>query len=92
MKQKKIIESKVLIIGVGGLGSPIAIYLAAARVGIIGIVDNDIVDRTNLQRQVIHFTPDLGKSKVDSAKEKNLLLHFFLIKLKYIPNYRILTR
>ncbi|MFC2145378.1 ThiF family adenylyltransferase, partial [Actinomycetota bacterium] len=68
--QENILESKVLIIGAGGLGSPAAIYLAAAGVGTIGIVDNDVVDRTNLQRQVIHFTPDLGKLKVDSAREK----------------------
>ena len=68
--QEKIIESKVLIIGAGGLGSPAALYLAAAGVGTIGIADNDIVDRTNLHRQVIHYTPDLGKPKVDSAKEK----------------------
>jgi molybdopterin/thiamine biosynthesis adenylyltransferase len=68
--QEKILEGKVLIIGAGGLGSPVALYLAAAGVGTIGIVDNDVVDRTNLQRQVIHFTPDLGKLKVDSAKEK----------------------
>jgi len=59
-----------LIIGAGGLGSPAALYLAAAGVGTIGIADNDIVDRTNLHRQVIHYTPDLGKPKVDSAKEK----------------------
>lgn len=68
--QKKILESRVLIIGAGGLGSPAALYLAAAGVGTIGIADNDVVDRTNLQRQVIHFTPDIGKPKVDSAKEK----------------------
>jgi len=68
--QNKILESKVLIIGAGGLGSPAALYLAAAGVGTIGIVDNDIVDLTNLQRQVIHFTPDVGKPKVESAKEK----------------------
>ena len=68
--QEKLLESKVLIIGAGGFGSPVALYLAAAGVGTIGIVDNDVVDRTNLQRQVIHFTPDLGKPKVDSAKEK----------------------
>jgi len=68
--QNKILESKVLIIGAGGLGSPAALYLAAAGVGTIGIVDNDVVDLTNLQRQVIHFTPDVGKPKVESAKEK----------------------
>jgi len=68
--QEKILNSKVLIIGAGGLGAPVALYLAAAGVGTIGIIDGDVVDRTNLQRQVIHFTPDIGKAKVLSAKEK----------------------
>lgn len=68
--QEKILKGKVLIIGVGGLGSPVALYLAAAGVGTIGLVDGDVVDRSNLQRQVIHFTPDIGKPKVISAKEK----------------------
>lgn len=68
--QEKIIDGKVLIIGAGGLGAPVSLYLAAAGVGTIGIVDGDVVDRTNLQRQVIHFTPDIDKPKVESAKEK----------------------
>src|SRR3989339_723408 len=68
--QEKIMWGKVLIIGVGGLGAPAALYLAAAGVGRIGLVDGDVVDRSNLQRQVIHFTPDIGKPKVISAKEK----------------------
>jgi molybdopterin-synthase adenylyltransferase len=68
--QKKLLDGKVLIIGAGGLGSPIALYLAAAGVGTIGIADADCVDLSNLQRQVIHFTPDVGKAKVLSAKEK----------------------
>src|SRR3989339_1593834 len=68
--QSRLMESKVLIIGIGGLGSPAALYLAAAGVGRIGLVDGDVVDRSNLQRQVIHFTPDIGKPKVISAKEK----------------------
>lgn len=68
--QEKMIKGKVLIIGTGGLGAPAALYLAAAGVGTIGLVDGDVVDRTNLQRQVIHFTPDIGKPKVISAKEK----------------------
>ena len=68
--QKKILGGKVLVIGAGGLGSPAALYLAAAGGGTIGIIDGDVVDRSNLQRQVIHFTPDLNKPKVDSAKEK----------------------
>jgi molybdopterin/thiamine biosynthesis adenylyltransferase len=73
--QQKIMESKVLIIGAGGLGAPVALYLAAAGVGTIGIVDGDVVDLTNLQRQVIHFTADVNKSKVLSAKEKIELLN-----------------
>src|SRR5512136_2725086 len=68
--QQKLLDSKVLIIGAGGLGAPIALYLAAAGVGIIGIADADVVDISNLQRQVIHFTPDVGKPKVLSAAEK----------------------
>src|SRR5512138_3531413 len=68
--QKKLFAGKVLIIGAGGLGAPIALYLAAAGVGTIGIADADEVDITNLQRQVIHFTPDVGKPKVISAAEK----------------------
>lgn len=67
--QEKICNSKVLIIGVGGLGSPAAMYLAAAGVGTIGLADADDVDLTNLQRQIIHTTPDRGKPKVESAKE-----------------------
>lgn len=68
--QKKLLEGRVLIIGAGGLGSPIALYLAAAGIGTIGIADADEVDLSNLQRQVIHTTPDVGKPKVISAKEK----------------------
>lgn len=68
--QEKILNSKVLIIGTGGLGAPAALYLAAAGVGTIGLVDGDVVDISNLQRQVIHFTPDIGVLKVESAKAK----------------------
>jgi|GEM_PF-53319 molybdopterin-synthase adenylyltransferase len=68
--QVRLLESKVLIIGVGGLGSPAALYLAASGVGILGIADADEVDRTNLQRQILHFTPDIGRPKVESAAEK----------------------
>ncbi len=67
--QKKLLNAKVLIIGAGGLGAPAAMYLAAAGVGTIGIVDADEVDLSNLQRQIIHATKDLGKPKVQSAKE-----------------------
>lgn len=67
--QKKLLNAKVLIIGAGGLGAPAALYLAAAGVGTIGIADADEVDLSNLQRQVIHTTADLGKAKVKSAAE-----------------------
>ena len=67
--QKKLLNAKVLIIGAGGLGAPAAMYLAAAGVGTIGIADADEVDLSNLQRQIIHATKDLGKPKVQSAKE-----------------------
>ncbi|MDD2853605.1 MAG: molybdopterin-synthase adenylyltransferase MoeB [Desulfuromonadaceae bacterium] len=68
--QQKLLDAKVLIIGAGGLGAPVALYLAAAGVGTIGIADADNVDLSNLQRQVIHFTADIGKPKVESAREK----------------------
>ena len=68
--QQKLFDGRVLIIGAGGLGSPIALYLAAAGVGTIGIADADDVDLSNLQRQIIHFTRDIGKPKVESAREK----------------------
>lgn len=68
--QKKLFDGKVMIIGAGGLGSPIALYLAAAGIGTIGIADADVVDLSNLQRQVIHQTKDVGIAKVLSAKEK----------------------
>ncbi len=67
--QKKLMNAKVLIIGAGGLGAPAAMYLAAAGVGTIGIADADEVDLSNLQRQVIHTTDDVGKPKVESAAE-----------------------
>ncbi|MBR1390118.1 MAG: thiazole biosynthesis adenylyltransferase ThiF [Lachnospiraceae bacterium] len=67
--QKKLLNAKVLIIGAGGLGAPAAMYLAAAGVGTIGIVDADEVDLSNLQRQIIHSTADIGKAKVKSAAE-----------------------
>lgn len=67
--QKKLKAGKVLLIGAGGLGSPIALYLAAAGVGTIGIVDFDVVELTNLQRQVVHATRDIGRSKLESARE-----------------------
>ena len=68
--QSKMLESKVLVVGTGGLGSPVAFYLAAAGIGTIGIIDNDVVDLSNLQRQIIHFTADVDTPKVDSAAAK----------------------
>jgi sulfur-carrier protein adenylyltransferase/sulfurtransferase len=66
--QLKLLESRVLMIGAGGLGSPAALYLAAAGIGTIGIIDADIVDETNLQRQIVHSLDRLGEPKVDSAR------------------------
>jgi len=68
--QKKLLGAKVLLLGAGGLGSPVALYLAAAGIGKIGIVDFDVVDRSNLQRQILHTTADIGKAKTESAREK----------------------
>ncbi|HEV7918159.1 MAG TPA: molybdopterin-synthase adenylyltransferase MoeB [Solirubrobacterales bacterium] len=67
--QQKLLESKVLLLGAGGLGAPVALYLAAAGVGTLGIVDDDVVDASNLQRQVIHSTATIGEPKVESAKK-----------------------
>jgi len=80
--QRRIIESSVLIIGAGGLGSPVALYLALPGAGKIGIVDFDVVDRSNLQRQILHQTDDIGKPKVVSAKET---------LLAYNPNVNVVT-
>src|SRR5258708_7489596 len=68
--QEKLKAARVLCIGAGGLGSPIALYLAAAGIGTLGIVDFDAVDVSNLHRQIIHFTSDVGRPKLDSAREK----------------------
>jgi len=67
--QSKLLSSRILIVGMGGLGSPIALYLAAAGIGTLGLVDFDRVELNNLQRQIIHFTGDIGKKKVFSARE-----------------------
>ena len=67
--QRKLLESRVLLVGVGGLGSPAALYLAAAGVGTLGLVDFDEVEISNLQRQIAHHVHDLGRPKVDSAAE-----------------------
>src|SRR5829696_1443315 len=68
--QRRLKASKVLVIGTGGLGSPLALYLAAAGVGTLGLVDFDVVDTSNLQRQIIHGTPDVGRSKCQSAADR----------------------
>ena len=68
--QKKLKASSALIIGTGGLGSPVSLYLAAAGIGRLGLVDFDVFDSTNLQRQVINGTSTVGKLKVDSAKAR----------------------
>jgi adenylyltransferase/sulfurtransferase len=70
--QEKLKAAKVLNIGAGGLGSPIGIYLAAAGVGTLGVVDNDVVDITNLNRQIAHSTANAGKSKVESIRDRML--------------------
>ena len=76
--QQKLKAARVLCIGAGGLGSPLALYLAAAGVGTLGIVDFDVVDYTNLQRQIIHSTADVGRKKLDSAAEKLKAINPFL--------------
>tara|TARA_A100001037_G_scaffold306849_1_gene357100 strand:+ start:30312 stop:31145 length:834 start_codon:yes stop_codon:yes gene_type:complete len=81
--QRKLLDAKVLILGAGGLGSPSAIYLALAGVGTVGLVDFDVVDLSNLQRQVLHHTADVGRSKLESARDNikaynpdtNVVLH-----------------
>src|SRR5471030_3058264 len=73
--QQKLKTAKVLLVGAGGLGSPVALYLAAAGVGTIGIVDFDVVDFSNLQRQILHTTLDVGSPKLESAKDKLLAIN-----------------
>jgi len=73
--QENLLNAKVLIVGAGGLGAPVALYLAAAGIGTVGIIDNDTVEISNLQRQVVHFTKDINSSKVLSAKEKMLAIN-----------------
>lgn len=80
--QERLRGARVLVVGAGGLGSPVALYLAAAGVGTIGLVDFDVVDTSNLQRQVLHSSPDVGRPKVDSAAEKLRALN---------PNVRVVA-
>ncbi len=68
--QEKLLQARVLVVGAGGLGSPVLFYLAAAGIGNIGVIDDDVVELSNLQRQVIHNVSNLGQKKVESAKEK----------------------
>src|SRR3990170_4766722 len=68
--QRKLMDARVLVIGAGGLGSPAAMYLAAAGVGTIGLVDFDRVELSNLQRQLLHDTDDVGRPKVESARDR----------------------
>ncbi len=101
--QRKLLASKVLIVGAGGLGSPVAVYLALAGVGTIGIVDFDIVDLSNLQRQILHQNKDVGVRKVVSARETleaynpdvNVVIHEEPIDstnaMDIIPNYEIIV-
>jgi adenylyltransferase/sulfurtransferase len=81
--QEKLKAAKVLLIGAGGLGAPLGLYLSAAGVGRIGIVDFDVVDFTNLQRQVIHSTGDVGRKKLDSAAEKMQAINPHVTVVKY---------
>src|SRR5438552_13834305 len=86
--QRKLLDASVLCIGAGGLGSPVAMYLAAAGVGKLGIVDFDTVDLTNLQRQIAHGTSDVGRPKVESAAER---LREINPGIEVVPHNAILT-
>jgi adenylyltransferase/sulfurtransferase len=84
--QKKLKAARVLCVGTGGLGSPLALYLAAAGVGTLGLVDFDVVDYTNLQRQVLHYTSDVGRLKLDSAIDKLTSINPF-VEIKRFDTY-----
>ena len=86
--QEKLLASKVLVIGAGGLGSPAALYLAAAGVGVVGILDSDEVEISNLQRQILHGTSDLGRPKVESAEET---LHALNPGVRVVPYHMLAT-
>ncbi|MGC1422539.1 MAG: molybdopterin-synthase adenylyltransferase MoeB [Terracidiphilus sp.] len=81
--QRKLKAARVLCVGTGGLGSPLALYLAAAGIGTLGLVDFDVVDASNLQRQIIHSTRDIGRKKLDSAAEKLIALNPALNVVKH---------
>ena len=101
--QRKLLQSKVLIVGAGGLGSPSAVYLALAGVGTIGIADFDVVDVSNLQRQILHHSDDVGRPKVESARDSirsynpdtNVVLHETWLTsenaMDVIPQYDIVV-
>ena len=101
--QRKLVGAKVLVVGAGGLGSPVSLYLALAGVGTIGVVDFDVVDVSNLQRQILHTDADVGRRKVISAKETleahnpdvNVIVHEEPINasnaMDIIPNYDIVV-
>src|ERR1700749_877974 len=86
--QKKLKAAKVLCVGTGGLGAPLAFYLAAAGIGTLGLVDFDVVDKSNLQRQIIHSTPDVGRPKIDSAADKLAALN---PNMKIVKHNTLLT-
>jgi len=81
--QRRLKAARVLCVGTGGLGSPLALYLTAAGIGTLGLVDFDVVDSSNLQRQIIHSTKDIGRKKIDSAAEKLIALNPFLKVVKH---------
>ena len=81
--QLKLKNAKVLMVGAGGLGAPLGLYLAASGVGRVGIVDFDVVDYTNLQRQVIHGTKDVGRKKLDSAADSMLDINPYMTVDKF---------
>jgi adenylyltransferase/sulfurtransferase len=101
--QQKLKAARVLCVGTGGLGSPLALYLTAAGIGTLGLVDFDVVDASNLQRQIIHSTKDIGRKKIDSAEEKlkalnpsiNIVKHEMMLSsanaLEIIKNYDIVA-
>ena len=81
--QKRLKDARVLVVGAGGLGSPALLYLAAAGVGTIGVIDDDLVDASNLQRQIIHTDQGIGQPKVESARAGMLALNPFITCLLY---------
>jgi molybdopterin/thiamine biosynthesis adenylyltransferase len=86
--QQILLTSSVLVIGAGGLGSPAALYLAAAGVGTIGLVDSDVVDLSNLQRQILHSTQDINIPKVESANRKLLALNPDVAVVPYLVRFK----